>query len=80
MDVGRHSSSKHPYIIETLPDIIPLSRGEHFAVTHGLCKQLPELPVAPNLLGLVEVVYSLLMAKTLRIIAYPLARHMAASH
>ena len=34
---------KRPHIIETLPDIIPLSRGERFAVTHGLRRQLPEL-------------------------------------
>ena len=71
--------AKRPHIIETLPDIIPLSRGERFAVMHGLRRQLPELPVAPDLLGLVEVVYGPLMAKTLRMIAYPLARHMAAS-
>ena len=70
---------KRPHVIETLPDMIPLSRGEHFAVMHGLRRQLSELPVAPDLLGLVEVVYGPLMAKTLRMIAYPLARHMAAS-
>ena len=62
-----------PHIIETLPGIIPLSRGERFAVMHGLRRQLPELPVAPDLLGLVEVVYGPLMAQTMRMIAYPLA-------
>ncbi|WP_333707641.1 hypothetical protein [Ottowia beijingensis] len=70
---------KRPHVIETIPDMIPLSRGEHFAVMHGLRRQLSELPVAPDLLGLVEVVYGPLMAKTLRMIAYPLARHMGAS-
>ena len=64
---------KHPHIIETLPDIIPLSRGERFAVTHGLRRQLPELPVADDLLGLVEVVSGPMVAKTLRMIVYPLA-------
>ena len=68
--------AKRPHIIETLPDIIPLSRGERFAVMHGLRRQLPELPVAPDLLGLVEVVYGPLMAQTLRMIAYPLAPRM----
>ena len=68
--------AKRPHIIETLPDIIPLSRGERFAVMHGLRRQLPELPVAPDLLGLVEVVYGPLMAQTMRMIAYPLAPRM----
>lgn len=64
---------KRPHIIETLPDIIPLSRGERFAVTHGLRRQLPQLPVAGDLLGLVEVVSGPMVAKTLRMIVYPLA-------
>ena len=67
-----------PHIIETLPDIIPLSRGERFAVTHGLRRQLPELPVADDLLGLVEVVSGPMVAQTLRMIAYPLSPRMAA--
>ena len=67
-----------PHIIETLPAIIPLSRGERFAVTHGLRRQLPELPVADDLLGLVEVVSGPMVAKTLRMIVYPLAPRMAA--
>ena len=62
-----------PHIIETLPDIIPLSRGERFAVAQGLRKQLTELPVADDLLGLVEVVSGPMVATTLRMIAYPLA-------
>ena len=64
---------KRPHIIEKLPDIIPLSRGERFAVAQGLRRQLPELPVADDLLGLVEVVSGPMVATTLRMIAYPLA-------
>lgn len=69
---------KRPHIIETLPDIIPLSRGERFAVTQGLRRQLPELPVADDLLGLVEVVSGPMVAQTLRMIVYPLAPRMTA--
>jgi hypothetical protein len=69
---------KRPHIIETLPGIIPLSRGERFAVAQGLRRQLPELPVADDLLGLVEVVSGPMVAKTLRMIVYPLAPRMAA--
>ncbi|MBH1978881.1 MAG: hypothetical protein I8H67_11000 [Comamonadaceae bacterium] len=68
-----------PHIIDTLPDIIPLSRGERFAVTQGLRRQLPELPVADDLLGLVEVVSGPMVAKTLRMIVYPLAPRMGAA-
>lgn len=64
---------KRPHIIETLPDIIPLSRGERFAVAQGLRKQLTELPVADDLLGLVEVVSGPMVAKILRMIVYPTA-------
>ena len=64
---------KHPHVIETLPPVIPLSRGERFAVTHGLRRQLPQLPVGGDLLGLVEVVSGPMVAKTLRMIVYPLA-------
>ena len=74
--VTAHHNS--PHIIETLPDIIPLSRGERFAVTQGLRRQLPQLPVAGDLLGLVEVVSGPMVAKTLRMITYPLAPRMAA--
>lgn len=70
---------KRPHSIETLPDIIPLSRGERFAVTQGLRRQLPELPVADDLLGLVEVVSGPMVANTLRMIVYPLAPRMGAA-
>lgn len=65
--------AKRPHIIETLPDIIPLSRGERFAVAQGLRRQLTELPVADDLLGLVEVVSGPMVAKILRMIVYPTA-------
>lgn len=69
--VTAHHNS--PHIIETLPDIIPLSRGERFAVTHGLRKQLPELPTATDILGLVKVIYGEPMFRCLYAITYPLA-------
>lgn len=70
---------KHPHVIETLPDIIRLSRGERFAVTNGLRKQLPELPTATDILGLVQGIYGDAMFRCLYAITYPLAPRMTAA-
>lgn len=68
---------KHPQVIETLPPVIRLSRGERFAVTHGLRKQRPELPTATDILGLVQGIYGDAMFRCLYAITYPLAPRMA---
>ena len=67
---------KHPQVIETLPPVIRLSRGERFAVTHGLRKQRPELPTATDILGLVQGIYGDAMFRCLYAITYPLAPRM----
>lgn len=62
---------KRPHVIEALPNTIPLSRGEWFAVTHGLAKQRPELPTAKDVLGLVKVIYGEPMLRAWTAIVYP---------
>ena len=64
---------KHPHVIETLPDIIPLSRGERFAVTQGLRRQRPELPTGRDIFEITDRTHPEhvgLMSKTLQVIAY----------
>ena len=56
--------------VETSTPDKPRKRNNH---SRALDIQGIDLPVAPDLLGLVEVVYGPLMAQTLRMIAYPLA-------
>ena len=62
---------KRLHVIEALPSTIPLSRGEWFAVTHGLAKQRPELPTAKDVLGLVKAIYGEPMFRAWTAIVYP---------
>ena len=69
---------KRPHSIETLPAAVRLSRGELFAVTYGLQKRLPELPIGRDIFEITDRTHPEhggLMSKVLQTIAYAKRTH-----